>query len=105
MADGVTTETGSARIEAAFESARRDGRAALMPYLMGGFPDQGTATAVAGAYADAGADLIELGVPFWILWPTAPRSTPPTRPRWPPGRRSSRCWRLAPRSAGESPSR
>ncbi len=64
MADGVTTETGSARIEAAFESARRDGRAALMPYLMGGFPDQGTATAVAGAYADAGADLIELGVPF-----------------------------------------
>jgi tryptophan synthase alpha chain len=35
-----------------------------MPYLMGGFPDQGTATAVAGAYADAGADLIELGVPF-----------------------------------------
>ena len=64
MADGVTTETGSARIEAAFEGARRDGRAALMPYLMGGFPDQGTATAVAGAYADAGADLIELGVPF-----------------------------------------
>ena len=35
-----------------------------MPYLMGGFPDQETATAVAGAYADAGADLIELGVPF-----------------------------------------
>ena len=35
-----------------------------MPYLMGGFPDQGTATAVAQAYADAGADLIELGVPF-----------------------------------------
>ena len=35
-----------------------------MPYLMGGFPDQATATAVAGAYADAGADLIELGVPF-----------------------------------------
>jgi tryptophan synthase alpha chain len=64
MADGVTTQTGSARIEAAFESARQDGRAALMPYLMGGFPDQGTATAVAGAYAEAGADLIELGVPF-----------------------------------------
>jgi tryptophan synthase alpha chain len=35
-----------------------------MPYLMGGFPDQATATAVAAAYADAGADLIELGVPF-----------------------------------------
>jgi tryptophan synthase alpha chain len=31
---------------------------------MGGFPDQDTATPVAAAYADAGADLIELGVPF-----------------------------------------
>jgi tryptophan synthase alpha chain len=35
-----------------------------MPYLMGGFPDNETAKAVATAYADAGADLIELGVPF-----------------------------------------
>jgi tryptophan synthase alpha chain len=64
MTDGTATETGAARIAEAFESAKGEGRAALMPYLMGGFPDQGTATAVAGAYADAGADLIELGVPF-----------------------------------------
>ncbi|MGE5858764.1 MAG: tryptophan synthase subunit alpha [Solirubrobacterales bacterium] len=64
MADGTATQTGAARIGAAFEAARRDGRAALMPYLMGGFPDQDTASAVAGAYADAGADLVELGVPF-----------------------------------------
>jgi tryptophan synthase alpha chain len=64
MPDGTATETGAARIEAAFEVAREEGRAALMPYLMGGFPDQETATAVAGAYADGGADLIELGVPF-----------------------------------------
>src|SRR5215211_1589856 len=56
--------TGEARIGAAFAAARSDGRAALMPYLMGGFPDHETATAVATAYADAGADLIELGVPF-----------------------------------------
>jgi tryptophan synthase alpha chain len=54
----------AAGISAAFETAKGEGRAALMPYLMGGFPDQETATAVAGAYADAGADLIELGVPF-----------------------------------------
>jgi tryptophan synthase alpha chain len=52
------------RIAAAFAAARARGRAALMPYQMGGFPDQQTATAVAAAYADAGADLIELGVPF-----------------------------------------
>jgi tryptophan synthase alpha chain len=64
MPDGTATETGAARIEAAFEVAREERRAALMPYLMGGFPDQETATAVAGAYADGGADLIELGVPF-----------------------------------------
>src|SRR6266496_3257346 len=64
MPDGTVTETGVARIESAFEAAKEEGRAALMPYLMGGFSDQETATAVAAAYADAGADLIELGVPF-----------------------------------------
>ena len=61
MPDGTATETGTARIAGAFEAAEG---AALMPYLMGGFPDQETATAVANAYADSGADLIELGVPF-----------------------------------------
>lgn len=35
-----------------------------MPYMMGGFPDQESALAIAAAYADSGADLIELGVPF-----------------------------------------
>jgi tryptophan synthase alpha chain len=54
----------SERIAEAFAAARADGRAALMPYLMGGFPDAETAAAVADAYAEAGADLVELGVPF-----------------------------------------
>jgi tryptophan synthase alpha chain len=58
------TETATASIADAFARARAEGGAALMPYLMGGFPDQETATAVARAYADSGADLIELGVPF-----------------------------------------
>jgi tryptophan synthase alpha chain len=53
---------GQERIAAAFEAA--PGRAALMPYLMGGFPDVEASVAVGLAYADAGADLIELGVPF-----------------------------------------
>jgi tryptophan synthase alpha chain len=35
-----------------------------MPYMMGGFPDQEASLAIASAYVDAGADLIELGVPF-----------------------------------------
>ncbi len=35
-----------------------------MPYMMAGFPDRDTGLAVAAAYVDSGADLIELGVPF-----------------------------------------
>jgi tryptophan synthase alpha chain len=35
-----------------------------MPYMMAGYPDRDTGLAVAAAYADSGADLIELGVPF-----------------------------------------
>jgi tryptophan synthase alpha chain len=54
----------SDRIAAAFARAKDEGRAALMPYMMGGFPDSATADAVADAYAGAGADLVELGVPF-----------------------------------------
>ena len=56
--------TGVGRVAAAFAAAREQGRAALMPYMMGGFPDQRTADAVAEAYVEAGADLVELGVPF-----------------------------------------
>jgi tryptophan synthase alpha chain len=52
------------RIGVAFEAARDRGGAALMPYLMGGFPDQDASLAVAEACMDAGADLVELGVPF-----------------------------------------
>src|SRR3954447_8803805 len=65
MAETETAaSTGVARVAAAFAAARAEGRAALMPYLMGGFPDVETSRAIAIAYADAGADLIELGVPF-----------------------------------------
>jgi tryptophan synthase alpha chain len=35
-----------------------------MPYMMAGFPDREASLAIAAAYADSGADLIELGVPF-----------------------------------------
>jgi tryptophan synthase alpha chain len=57
--------SGADRIAEAFASARADGaRAALMPYLMGGFPDLQTSREIGLAYADSGADLVELGVPF-----------------------------------------
>jgi tryptophan synthase alpha chain len=55
---------GGERIADAFGAAREDGRAALMPYMMGGFPDSETSLAVADAYAEAGADLVELGIPY-----------------------------------------
>ena len=35
-----------------------------MPYMMAGYPDRESSLAVAAAYADTGADLVELGVPF-----------------------------------------
>ena len=72
-------------------AARDEGRAALMPYLMGGFPTCETSLAIGEAYADAGADLIELGVPF-----SDPLADGPVDPR----RRRPRRWRPARRSHG-----
>ncbi|WCB94793.1 Tryptophan synthase alpha chain [Baekduia alba] len=53
---------GPQRIADAFANAK--GRAALMPYLMGGFPTVEESVRIGNAYVDGGADLIELGVPF-----------------------------------------
>jgi tryptophan synthase alpha chain len=57
-----TRNAGVERIAAAFAGSGK--RAALMPYLMGGFPDVATSRAIGEACADGGADLVELGVPF-----------------------------------------
>jgi tryptophan synthase alpha chain len=54
--------TGLDRIAGAF--AGHGKRAALMPYLMGGHPSLEASTEAGLAAADAGADLIELGIPF-----------------------------------------
>jgi tryptophan synthase alpha chain len=57
--------TGVERIAEAFARARADGRrAALMPYMMSCFPDRERSESIARAYADNGADLVELGIPF-----------------------------------------
>src|SRR5579872_6562344 len=52
----------AARIGEAFASAR--GSAALMPYLMGGFPTLRDSIEIGRACVQAGADVIELGVPY-----------------------------------------
>jgi len=55
-------DAGADRIARAFAGHGR--RAALMPYLMGGYPDVAASRECAAAAAACGADLIELGVPF-----------------------------------------
>src|SRR5579884_2068386 len=51
-------------IIAAFARARVEGRTALIPYVMAGYPDVETSEALAVALCEAGADVLELGVPF-----------------------------------------
>ena len=60
----MSTEVGSGveRIAEAFSATTK--RAALMPYLMGGFPTLEQSLRIGEAYVAAGADLIELGVPY-----------------------------------------
>jgi tryptophan synthase alpha chain len=54
--------TGVERIADAF--ARTSKRAALMPYVMGGFPTLEQSLQIGQACVRAGADLIELGLPY-----------------------------------------
>jgi len=48
----------------AFALRRARGQAALIPYVTAGHPDAGATPALLRALADAGADVIELGIPF-----------------------------------------
>ena len=52
------------RIGERFEQVRRRGEAALVPFFMAGDPDLGATRSLLRVAAEAGADLIELGVPF-----------------------------------------
>lgn len=51
-------------IAQAFAQAKREGRAALIPYIMTNFPEPGATEQVAEALARGGADLFEVGMPF-----------------------------------------
>ncbi len=52
------------RIESCFATLRERGEAALIPFLMAGDPDMSRTRALLLAAQEAGADLIELGMPF-----------------------------------------
>ncbi len=53
-----------ARIDARFAALKAEGRAAFIPYVMSGDPDEGATLAILRGLPAAGADLIELGFPF-----------------------------------------
>jgi tryptophan synthase alpha chain len=63
-AAGTNDTAGARRIAAAFARAAVRGRAALIPYVVAGYPDHATSLAAALAAADAGADLLEIGLPY-----------------------------------------
>jgi len=52
------------RLTERFEYLRKNERTALAPYFMGGYPDLETSFALIREAVRAGADLIELGMPF-----------------------------------------
>src|ERR1700692_254586 len=60
---GVRRE-GMSRIAARFAELKRANRAAFIPFTTAGDPDEKTSFAILEKLVGAGADLIELGVPF-----------------------------------------
>jgi tryptophan synthase alpha chain len=52
------------RIENRFAALKREGRAALVTFMTAGDPDRATSLAILRALPKAGADVIELGMPF-----------------------------------------
>lgn len=55
---------GLTRLQAMFARARAEGRIALMPFMTVGYPDLTTSIELVKAMVAAGADAIELGIPF-----------------------------------------
>jgi tryptophan synthase alpha chain len=54
----------STRIDHAFARCREEDRAAFIPFIMGGDPNTQISQTLLDQLADAGADIIELGIPF-----------------------------------------
>ena len=52
------------RIDARFAALKREGRAALVTFVTAGDPDPKTSGAILRALPQAGADVVELGMPF-----------------------------------------
>jgi len=61
---GTNATAGAARIRAIFAGAAAQGRTTLIAYVVAGYPDAETSLAAALAAIDAGADVLELGLPY-----------------------------------------
>jgi len=61
---GTNDTAGARRIASAFAASRAAGRTALVPYIVAGYPDAATSLRIAIAAIDAGADLLEVGLPY-----------------------------------------
>lgn len=60
----MSPPTSSSALEARFAEWRAAGRKALIPYVTAGYPRAGATSGLLEAVVDAGADIIELGIPF-----------------------------------------
>ena len=62
VADQITSAKSG--VADAFARVKADGRTALIPFVTTGYPDMATCEEIAFALVEAGADLLEIGVPF-----------------------------------------
>lgn len=60
----IETLSGIERLAEAFTKAKGAGRGALIPYMCAGDPDRETSAGMLAALAEAGADIVELGIPY-----------------------------------------
>jgi tryptophan synthase alpha chain len=60
----MTSSLGGTRLTEAIRRANDEGRAALVLYATAGYPDADTSVDIAVAAIDAGADVLEIGLPY-----------------------------------------
>lgn len=63
-ANAPANSSGADRIRAAFARARSEGRGALLPFVTAGYPDLAATARILDGVDAAGADIVEIGIPF-----------------------------------------